>query len=159
MTCFRFVLNRTDERKWQRMKMMKMKMSWKRQRMDIQCSQMRSLRRISQKRRRSYENLSRLPAVSQPCIPCLVVNLTSSVEYYKLSGRVPWAAYQSDTSRYLHKRCIPDKDHTLCEPSRMTLRSVNVWLKHWQTLQNKSVRALKFLDVKELLPKTKPTTK
>lgn len=41
----------------------------------------------------------------------------------------------------------------------MTLRSVNVWLKHWQTLQNKSVRALKFLDVKELQPKTKPTTK
>jgi hypothetical protein len=58
-----------------------------------------------------------------------------NVDFYKLTGRIPWNRIAEHPAKYVAKKSRPDSDHQLHEPSHMKSDGVDAWLQHWLKLQ------------------------
>ena len=69
-----------------------------------------------------------------------------NVDFYKLTGRIPWNGIAEHPAKYVAKKSCPDSDHQLQEPSHMKSNGVDAWLQHWLKLQKRNKRPLVLKD-------------
>src|SRR5882762_9179055 len=63
-----------------------------------------------------------------------------NVDFYKLTGRIPWNGIAEHPAKYVAKKSCPDSDHQLQEPSHMKSDAVDAWLQHWLKMQKRNKR-------------------
>jgi hypothetical protein len=69
-----------------------------------------------------------------------------NVDFFKLTGRIPWNGIAEHPAKYVAKKSRPDSDHQLQEPSHMKSDGVDAWLQHWLKLQKWNKRPLVLKD-------------
>jgi len=69
-----------------------------------------------------------------------------NVDFYKLTGHIPWNGIAEHPAKYVAKKSHPDSDHQLQEPSHMKSNGVDAWLQHWLKLQKRNKHPLVLKD-------------
>ncbi len=66
--------------------------------------------------------------------------------FHNINGRIPWTDIAENPSHHLAKKSRPELDFKLEEPSHMTSKGVDCWLRHWLKIQKKGEHPLVLRD-------------